>query len=311
MPLLKRKRVLAAKIETTIGTAEALTASDAAFNVYNPMIQASIEMEEREGQGGFNYLTSVPAGRQGTATFRTNIEWDGTATEPSWAETFLPACGWVKSGGTYTPRSEAPGSNVKTLTIGCYVDGVFKSLAGAVGTFKIVMPTGKLAYIDWTFTGVWQAVTDVAIITPTYPTDSALRYAGGFAEWNNVNLCVSNVTIDAGNEVTMRECPTTTAGYISGIITSRKPVITCDPEAGTVAAQDRWGKWLDMSTHALELSLDGPTTSTLDITAPKAQVTNLQEGNRNKMVTDQIDFMCSKNGATHDQELSIVFTPAS
>ncbi len=102
MPLLKRKRVLAAKIETVIGTAETLAGADAAFNVYNPMIQAAIEMEPREGQGGFGYLSSVPAGRIGTATFRTNLEWDGTATEPAWADTFFPACGWVKSGQVYT-----------------------------------------------------------------------------------------------------------------------------------------------------------------------------------------------------------------
>jgi hypothetical protein len=302
---------LAAKIETTIGTPISLSGSDGAFNVYDPIIQPEIEMEDREGQGGFNYLTSVPAGRKGTATFKTNIEWDGTSTEPAWADTFFPACGWVKATNTYTPRSEAPGSNVKTLTIGCYVDGLFKSIAGAVGTFKIVLPTGKMAYIEWTFTGVWQAPTDVAIIAPTYPTDSALRFAGGFAEWNNVNLCVSNATIDAGNEITMRECPTTEAGFISGIITNRIPKITCDPEAVTVATQDRWGKWLDMTTYALELSLDGPTTSTLDITAPKAQIINNQESDRGKMVTDSLEFLCTKNGATADQELSIVFTPAS
>jgi hypothetical protein len=39
MPFLKRKRVLAAKIEGTIGTAEVLAAADAAFNIYDPMIQ--------------------------------------------------------------------------------------------------------------------------------------------------------------------------------------------------------------------------------------------------------------------------------
>jgi len=311
MPLLKRKSVLAAKIETTIGTAEALTSAEAAFNVYDPMIQASIDMVDREGQGGFGMLASVTGGLSGVATFRTMLEWDGTATEPSWADTFFPACGWVKSGQVYTPRSEAPGSNVKTLTIGCYVDGVFKSLAGCAGKFTVTLPTGRPGYIDWEFTGVFITPTDVALITPTYPTVAPLRYAGGLAEWNDVNLCVESATIDSGNEVVLRECPTTEAGYISAIITNRMPKITVNPEASTVATQDRWTAWLASTQYALELDVGGPTNAVLSFDAPKAQILNIQEGERNRMVTDEIEFLCCKNGATHDQELSITFTAAT
>lgn len=309
MPLLKRKRVLAAKVETVIGTPVSLAAADAAMNVFNPMIQATIEMEEREGQGSFNYLTSVPAGRIGTATFRTYWEWDGTATLPKSAELFLPACGWVKTGGVFTPRSEAPGTNVKTLTMACYVDGVLKQIAGAVGKFTLTLPTGKTAYFDWEFQGVLlDAPTDLAMLAPTYPTVKPLRFAGGFAKWNAVNLCVSSVVIDSGNEIVMRECPTTDAGYISGIITNRKPKITADPEAVTVASQDRWGAWLAQTEYALALDMAGPGGSTVSIDVPKAQILNIQEADRGKLVTDQLEFAANKNGATHDQELSITFT---
>lgn len=308
MTLLRRKRVLAAKIESTVGTAEALSASDAAFNIYNALIQPQIEMEQREGQGGFGYLSAVPGGRIGVATFRTYLEWDGTATEPSWADTFFPACGWVKSGQVYTPRSEAPGTNVKTLTIGLYEDGILKRISGAMGTATITLPTNRSGYIDWTFTGVWLAPTAVAMLTPTYPTDKPLRFAGGLAEWNDVNLCVEQATIDLGNEVVMRECPTTEAGFISAIVTNRQPLITVNPEASTIAAQDRWAAWLAQNEYALELDLAGPSSSVLSFDAPKAQIQNDQEGDRNQIVTEDITFQCNKNGATHDEELSITFT---
>lgn len=311
MPLLLRKSVLAAKVETTIGTAEALTGSEAAFNIYNPLIQPTIEMEKRPGQAGFGHFSAVASARMGTATFRTNLEWDGSATEPSWADTFLPACGWVKSGQVFTPRSEGPGSNVKTLTIGCYVDGKFCSIAGAMGTFVVNLPTGKTGWIDWTFSGVWQGGSDVAILSPTYPTAKALRYAGGLAEWNDVNLCVESVTINAGNTVIMRECPTT-EGFISAYITDRLPIITANPEAVTVATQDRWAAWLAETEYALEIDVAGPTgtasDAVLSFDAPKAQIINLQQGDRNGMVTDELEFQCNKNGTTHDQELSITFT---
>src|SRR5690606_6338162 len=109
-------------------------------------------------------------------------------------------------------RAEAPGANVKTLTIGLYQDDgaggtVFKSIAGAMGTGVVNLPTGRIGYIDWTFTGVWQEPVSVSMLAPTYPTDMPLRYAGGAAEWDEVNLCVESATINLGNTVIMRECP--------------------------------------------------------------------------------------------------------
>jgi hypothetical protein len=314
--MLRRKRVLAAKIESVIGTAETLAAADAAFNIYNPIIQAGIPMEARQGQGGFGMLASVPGGRVGTCTFRTYLEWDGTSTEPSWADTFLPACGWVKTGGTFTPRSEVPGTNVKTLTIAVYQDNgaggtVCKSIAGAMGTAVVTLPTGRPGYIDWTFTGCWVAPTNATMLTPTYPTAKPLRFAGGLAEWNDVNLCVEQATINFGNTVIMRECPTTASGYISAYITDRVPTITLNPQASTLAAQDRWASWIAQDEHTLELDLDGPSTSVLSFDAPEAQIMNNQEGERNGVVTDELELQCNKNGATHDDELRIVFTEAA
>lgn len=312
MVLLKRKRVLAAKIETTVGTAETVTASDAAMNIYNAMIQPAIEFEEREANGSFDYLTSVAAGQVGVATFRTYLEWDGSATEPTWADTFFPACGFVKSGQVYTPRTEAPGSNVKTLTIALYEDGVRKAIAGAMGTAVVTLPTGKMGYIDWTFSGVWQPVTDATILAPTYPTDAPMRYAGGLAEWNNVNMCVESAVIDIGNSVEMRECPTTTAGYLSAIVTNRKTTVKVNPEATTVATQDRWGDFLASTERALEIDVAGPEGGTSDAVlsfdAPNAQIMNLQEGDRKSLVTDEIDFQLNRNGSTVDEALSITFT---
>lgn len=322
MPMLKRRRVLAAKIETTVGTAETLAATDAAFNIYDAMIQPTITMVERPGQSGFGYLTSIPEGHSGTATFRTYLEWDGTDTEPAWADTFFPACGWVKSGQVYTPRTEPPGTNVKTLTIGLYQqDGatgtVFKSIAGAAGSFVVTLPTGRPGYIDWTFTGVWQAPTNETLITPTYPSGvHHCRFAGGLAEWNDVNLCVEQAVINSGNNVILRECPTTEAGFISALITDRRPTITVNPEASTIAAQNRWASWVaSQHEYLLELDVAGAsgtaTDAVLVFDAPKAQIINNQEGDRNMIVTEDIEFQCNKNGATHDEELSITFTAAT
>lgn len=312
MALLKRKRVLAAKIETTSGTAIALTGADASFNAYDVMIQPEIAFDGREGQGSFGPIASVPGAYKGKATFKTDCGWDGTLTEPTWADTFLPACGWVKSANAaisqiFSPRSEAPGTNVKTLTIGCYIDGIFKSISGAAGTFKMVNPTGKMAHIEWEFSGVWIAPTAVAILAPTYPTALPLRYANSTTTWNSVALCLENITLDAGNEVFMRECAAGN-GYEAALIVDRVVKVTGNPEMVTIATQDRYAQLLAMTEGVLTWSLDGPLTSLLTISAPKAQIVNNQEGDRNKIITDELEWQCNQNASAVDGDITMTFT---
>jgi len=310
MTLLKRKRVIAAKIETTVGTAISVAASDATYNAYDILIQPEIEINPREGQAGFGMLPGVTGGYKGKATFKTDAGWDGTATEPEWADTFLPACGFVKTGQVFNPVTEAPGANVKTLTIYCYQDGMIKGISGAVGNGKLISPTGKDAYWEWEFSGVWIPPTDGAILAPTYATALPLRYASSTTTYNSVALLLSNLTLDFGNEVVMRESPATVGGFIAGIITNRNPKVTCDPESKLVATRDPYKQFLDSTEAALTWSLDGPTNSVMTFTAPKAQIIKVTEADRNKLVTDAIEFQLNRNGSTVDRELSITFTAA-
>ena len=167
-----------------------------------------------------------------------------------------------------------------------------------------------MAFIEWTFQGVWQAPTDTAIIAPTYPTAKPLRFASATCTYNSVDLQCENVTVDAGNEIVMREDPSTAAGFISGIITNRYSRITANPESVLVATQDRFQDWLDADEAALALSLPGPSSSSLAVSAPKAQIVNSQESDRNRLQTDDIEWTCNKNGATQDESLTITITAA-
>lgn len=310
MPLLKRIRTLAAKIEATPGTAETLTASEGVFNAYDVMIQPSITMEDREGSGGFNYLTAVSSGQTATVTFKTDLAWDGTSTEPTIFSVLMPACGWTESTNVWKPKSEGPGTNVKTLTLGVYVNGVLKTLKGAAGAWVMTLPTGRMITIEWTFTGVYVEPSDVAIIAPTYPTDTPLRFASASAcTFNSVAMKVEQITIDSGNEVVMLEDPTQASGFVHAIVSNRRPTITANPEAVLVATQNRHNIWTTSTPYAIQITLDGPASSTLGITAPKAQIINIQEGDRNRIVTDELEFLCTKNASTQNEELYFTFTP--
>jgi len=309
MPLLRRRSVFAAKTESTIGTAETLTAAEGVYLARDFKITPNISMTRREGQGGFNYDESVPEGMMGTCVMTHELTYDGTSI-PNWAAVLLPACGFVDTAGVFSPVSQGPGSGgVKTITIGQYTDGKLKRLSGAMGSFVITFPTGKAAMIVFTFTGKYfENETDATILAPTYPTTLPLRFADGTLTWNSVALCTASVTVDAGNSVIMRECVESgnRTGYKSALITNRIPIITADPEAVLVATQDRDALWLESTTAAWALTMNDTGTSTVVFDAPAAQLENKQQGDRSDMVTDDLTWLATKD-TTPDGELTITF----
>lgn len=312
MPLLRRRAVFAAKTESTAGTAETLSASEGVYNARDFTIQPSVAMTRREGQGGFNYLPSIPEGMQGTCTIVHDLAYDGSNI-PTWASVLLPACGWVDDSGTFSPISEGPGDNVKTLTIGHYKDGKRSLLSGAMGTFTITLETGKVGYITFTFTGKYSSnETDTSLIAPTYPTTLPLRFAEGGFTWDSVALCTSSATVDAGNSVIMRECVNASdrSGYVSALVTNRAPMITADPESVLVATQDRDDHWLTSDPKDLTITINGVSDSSIVINAPEAQLENKQQGNRNDLMTDDLTWLASADSSP-DSELTIAFNAAS
>ena len=162
--------------------------------------------------------------------------------------------------------------------------------------------------IEFTFTGKYSTnETDTAILTPTYPTVLPIRVAAGALTWNSVALCTSSVEIDSGNNVVMRECMNASdrSGYISAIVTDRAPVITADPESVLVATQDRDALWLTSSAQAFSMQI-GATGNSITIAAPKAQLENKQQGDRNGIASDDLTWLCTA-GSSADTEFTITF----
>lgn len=310
MQLLK-KAVLGGKVESTIGTAEALTAADCTINAYNVVINPESEFEQREGQGGFGKLASIPGARRGRATFSVDLAYDGSAV-PAWASTYLPACGLVLSTATYRPRTEAPGSNVKTATIAAFIDGVRRQIYGAVGNARFILPTGRMGRIEFDFQGVYSDESDTAIPSSiNYVNTLPLRVAGGATSWASSNICLETATIDLGNVITARECSTSAAGIDSFVITDRNIRVTGNPESKLIATQNRYAQFRDSTEGVLSFTIAGPTTSTLVLSMPKAQIVAKPMGDRNGIMVDQIEWQANKNGDTADEELSITFNHAA
>ena len=307
MPLLRQKSVFAFKTEATAGTQESLSGTDGAFNVWDAKIEPEISMAERDAQGSFSNLVQVPEQRKAKATFRTEIHGDGAAGVPGWASTLFPACGLVNSAGVFSLKAEAPGSNVKTLTMAHYQDGRRSIMYGAVGSAKFVLEAGKIAYIDWTFQGLWGGVSDVSILTPTYPTVKPFRVASlpafNIGSWAP---CFSKFELDLGNIIADRPCAGGATGFTHPIITGRKIRGSIDPEAALVASADPYGDWLAMTESDFDLDL-ASSTDKFQFDAPKFQVIGISGGERSGILVDTIQFALNRSSANND-ELTITFT---
>ena len=307
MPLLRRVSVLAAGIEATSGTPETLDATDGVFNVFNAEIQPQFEFLQRERQGSFSPLSGRVGARMGTCTFSVELTGDGSAGIPAWASVFLPACAWTASSQTYTPKSEAVGSNVKTLTINKYENGLLKQISGAMGTFTLSFPTGRICMINFTFTGIYdETPTDTAIVAPNYPDNLAIRFASATFTIGGFAAKVSNVSIDAGNQVVMREDAAQSSGYVAALVTGRRMTGSLDPELDLVATKDWHNEWTQNTEQALSLIV-GAANNRVTIAAPKLQFTNLQESSRNDIMTESVEFQLNGSADAGNDECSITF----
>lgn len=313
--LLTRKKVLAAKVETTPGSAESLTASEAAFNVFGADIQPRFDFLHRESQESFSPLAGVATPAIGTVSFSMELYGNGGGTNP-WAPVFLPACGFYLDSTTYKLKSEGPGSNVKTLTLGLYQDGLFKSIYGAAGNVRFNMVNGRIATADFTFTGVFATPSDVALITPDYPENTPIKFNSATVSigstWGtgSANLIASRVGIDVGNQVVMREDVHKTSGFAHAIITNRLVTGEIDPESTLIATHNIWSEITAGTQGALSVILGG-TGNLVTFSAPKLQFSNIRYGNRGDICVDELTFVLNRNlgtgGDRGDDELTISF----
>jgi hypothetical protein len=303
-PLLKQRRILAAKIETTVGTDATPSASDAVFNIFDATIDPDIAFEQRERQTSFSPLNGTVGLYKGTCKFKTELI--GGATDPAWMTVFMPTCGWVASSHVWSPQTNAPGAGgVKTLTISVYEDGTLKKLVGAMGNWEMTMNAGQRIMIEFSYQGVWVAPVDAALITPTSITTAPLLFkSSGLLIGGSWIPRVSQLTLSAGNDVQMREDSTGSGGLLSAYIAGRRMTGKFDPEATTVAHNDAYGQFLAGTQQSLALAL-GTTGNAIAIAAPAMQISKPTEGDRNKLQTDQLEFQLNGSSSAGDDEATI------
>jgi len=297
--MLTQRCQVGCETEDVEGAAETIEAADV-FLAFNPKFTPSIDPHERKPvKGSFSPVASLMGKRSAKMSF--DVEMTGTAAAGSaihFADA-LKACGVDETlvaltSATYAPASDA----IPSATLAMYLDGKCYKMWGARGTAKLTLATGKPGIWSFEFAGADFSETDAALLTgtsleatlPPVFQDATLTLAAYAAT-------VASVTLDLGNTVTLREDANASSGYLSAVITDRKPTLSIDPENVLVATEDFFGTWRAGTTVALS-SLHGATAGNKHtLTAPAVQYQGVDLSDRSGVSALSINaLLCEDSG---------------
>ena len=313
--MLTKRRVIAAKVEATEGTAETLLAADGGILAIDPKVEVDIKMHGRNvALASLSKFADVPGAQLAKITFKAEVKGVGTAYSainlPALGK-YLRACGMsevvdVSVGAekvTYKPAS----TGVQSLTIACYEDGVIKKIAGARGNVKFSGKAGEPVYAEFEFIGALAGNTDGAMLAPTYENTKPPSMLSANFSIAAYAAIVHGFDIDLANVLSLRPDGNKAAGYISTVIAGRDPHGKFDPEMTTVAAHDWFGRWKAGTSGALNIGDIGATQyNKFKITAPTVVYRKVSDAEREGVAVADTAFQLAM--ATGDDEVEIVFT---
>lgn len=311
--ILSNRQTIAAKIETTEGTAIALAGADANNLIMEPRYKVESPMQDREFLDlSLSPHKSVSTTRSARLTFKTELKGSGAAGTAPAVGKLLKACGFgetvvASTSVTYAPISAL--ANIPTLTLATYRDGLKKTLKGARGNVKYSAQSGKFGELEFEFLGVYQEVIDATILTPSgvETTIPPVLLSANFSIASFAAF-VSQIAFDMANTLELRGDINSASGFISTLLTKRYPKGSFDPEDELVATHDFYGRWLANTTGALTWKHGATAGNICTLTAPTVQYTDISESDRNGIATLGIDFLMARNNEAGDDELSIAFT---
>jgi hypothetical protein len=301
---IKRRKIVGFEVESTYGTAETIVAADATLPIFNVSYEDLTPVIDREASSALSMIPGVVGAQFGRISFETDMRGDGSGGIPTNMDDLFEACGMSIDASSQVASPET--SSAETLTIAYQVDGLQGQLFGCMGNWGIRVRSGEAGRFFFEFTGMYQAWTDTALLAPTFDTVKPPRFSSTSFSAHSTSLKVSEFEFNMNNEVVMREDPNTAAGYCGAFITNRNPTITIDPEASAVATFDSFGKKM-ASTEGVVSWTCGSANNQVAFSAPKAQIKQVDDADRNGLYTHPLTFGCNRSAAAGDDEVTITW----
>ena len=308
MTMLTKKSLFLVKEEATYGTdptpvvaTNSILAMDVDLKEITPPTERNVQMMYLGTKKSISGLKHVEL------TFKIEVMGSGSAGTAPRLGDLLESCGMDETiAGGASATYEAVSSGHKSCTIYVFKDGRHYVISGCMGTFKLSCIAGNQAILEFTMKGLYADPTNVALSAPTYEsTIPPVCKATTFTFDSKTTLIVSQLEIDMGNVVAMRESLAGTEGIAGFTVTERKPVMTLNPEAQIQTSYDYRGDRLT-TEFAVSYVIGGTAGNICTVTVPKYNITGIEYADDEGILIEQLTGDCDISSG--DDDVKLAFT---
>ena len=310
MAQLTRKRVILIEAESSYGTDPTPSATDVVLVRDLSITPQSSDVVNRDVVRPYlGASQQLLANTRVECTFSVALAGSGTrGTAPRYGSA-LKACGFsetVSSGAsvTYEPIS----ASFSSVTIHYNVDGVRHVVTGCRGTVALTAEVGAIPTLDFTFTGIYNAPTDVALPSVTYGNQaSPLIFKNGNTtsfQLLSFSGALQSLNFDIGNSIVYREL---VGGTKEVLITDRAANGSLTIEAPLTGTKDYFAAALtDTTLGNLTVTHGTAAGNICRLTSTKVDIGDVSYGEMDGVTMLEIPYTLVPSSA--NDELSIVYT---
>jgi hypothetical protein len=236
----------------------------------------------------------------------------GAEITPTWAGDLVVGQEWIVSlyelGYMYRPESDQ--TNVESITLYVYKDGVLHKVTSCSGTFTLTGESGSIGQAQFEFQGNYLPPVEEptpldAVFEQTIPVQVELAQ---MSINGDADFCAQSFTYALANTLNAKECMNALDGFDGYSITDREPTAALNPEATYEAFHGWWEIFSDAVQIPLHTRVGTTAGNIVRIYAERANFTGLTYGDRNNSVTLEAAFQLNGLSAAGDDELRVAFT---
>jgi hypothetical protein len=283
--------------QNLLGTAHSGTATAGAANTITLVAGGSAVNDAYRGM-----LIRLTGGT-GSGQQRVITAYNGTSK----VATVTPAWGVTPTGTTtYSVDAQASYAPVSTafesVTLYANVDGVLHRMLGARGSVEFVLNAKEIPVMRFSFTGIYQAVTDTAapaVVYTAWQTPQAVNNVNTTPfSLHGVNAVMSAMSLNMNNEVVHR---TLVGGSESVLMTNRAPAGNITIEAESVAFQDWWTRVRNVTLGALDVTHGTVAGNRVQLYSGLVQLTSPQYQEMDAIQMLQFNTVFTPSSAGNDE----------
>ena len=312
MALLLRKRLIVIEKETTYGTDAAPDGADAILVRDLSITPQSSDVVSRNLIRPYlGASQQLLANTRVECTFSVELVGSGSAGTPPQYGKALEACGLneTTSAGTsvkYEPKSDS----FDSITIHYNIDGVRHKMTGCRGSVSLSATVGEVPSLDFTFTGIYNAPDDTAILTPTYANqdDPVLFKNGNTSSFQLLSYAgaLQSFSFDLGNSTTYREL---VGGSKEVLITDRASTGSVSIEAVSIGTKDYFASAVDddAALGNLQFTHGSNAGNIVQFTSSKIDIGDIAYGDSDGIAMLEIPYTCVPDSASGG-EFDLIYT---